>query len=93
MSGKDTPGEPRLNPAAIVAALNRHEVRYVIIGAFAAIAQQAPCFADTEEATGSIPVLRPTTSAVRFERSFLSTGRGKACSRNGWTSSADDTAR
>ena len=42
MSDEDTPGEPRLNPAAIVAALNRHEVRYVIIGAFAAIAQQAP---------------------------------------------------
>src|ERR1700735_2659265 len=33
---------PRLNPAAIVAALKRHQVRYVIIGAFAAIAQQAP---------------------------------------------------
>jgi hypothetical protein len=31
-----------LNPAAIAAALNRHQVRYVIIGAFAAIAQQAP---------------------------------------------------
>jgi len=25
-----------------VAALNRHHVRYVVIGAFAAIAQQAP---------------------------------------------------
>jgi hypothetical protein len=34
--------EPELNAAAIVAALNRHQVRYVIIGAFAAIAQQAP---------------------------------------------------
>jgi hypothetical protein len=33
---------PELNAAAIVAALNRHQVRYVIIGAFAAIAQQAP---------------------------------------------------
>ncbi len=42
MSGQDGPGEPSLNPAAIVAALNRHQVRYVIIGAFAAIAQQAP---------------------------------------------------
>lgn len=31
-----------MNPAAIVAALNRNQVRYVIIGAFAAIAQQAP---------------------------------------------------
>ena len=36
------PGEPELNAAAIVAALNRHQVRYVVIGAFAAIAQQAP---------------------------------------------------
>src|SRR5881392_1744111 len=35
-------GEPELNAAAIVAALNRKQVRYVIIGAFAAIAQQAP---------------------------------------------------
>ena len=42
MTGPDEPGEPSLNPAAIVAALNRHQVRYVIIGAFAAIAQQAP---------------------------------------------------
>jgi hypothetical protein len=33
---------PWFNPAAIVAALNRHQVRYVVIGAFAAIAQQAP---------------------------------------------------
>jgi hypothetical protein len=36
------PGEPSFNPAAIVAALNRHQVRYVVIGAFAAIAQRAP---------------------------------------------------
>ena len=42
MSGPDRPGGPTLNPAAIVAALNRNQVRYVIIGAFAAIAQQAP---------------------------------------------------
>ena len=33
-------GAPELNAAAIVAALNRHQVRYVIIGAFAAIAQR-----------------------------------------------------
>jgi len=32
-------GEPEPNAAAIVTALNRHQVRYVIIGAFAAIAQ------------------------------------------------------
>jgi hypothetical protein len=31
-----------LRPAAIVSVLNRHEVRYVVIGAFAAIAQQVP---------------------------------------------------
>ena len=42
MSSQDGPDGPALNPAAIVAALNRHQVRYVIIGAFAAIAQQAP---------------------------------------------------
>jgi len=42
LSGPDRPGGPSLNPAAIVAALNRNQVRYVIIGAFAAIAQQAP---------------------------------------------------
>jgi hypothetical protein len=42
LSGRDRPGGPSLNPAAIVAALNRNQVRYVIIGAFAAIAQQAP---------------------------------------------------
>lgn len=42
MSGQDSAGGLSLNPAAIVAALNRHQVRYVIIGAFAAIAQQAP---------------------------------------------------
>lgn len=33
---------PELRPAAIVSVLNRHGVRYVVIGAFAAIAQQAP---------------------------------------------------
>ena len=42
MSGQDGPGEPSLDPAAIATALNRNQVRYVIIGAFAAIAQQAP---------------------------------------------------
>ena len=42
MSGQQAAGEPELNAAAIVAALNRHKVRYVVIGAFAAIAQQAP---------------------------------------------------
>jgi hypothetical protein len=42
VSEPDQPGEPAFNPAAIVATLNRHQVRYVIIGAFAAIAQQAP---------------------------------------------------
>lgn len=33
---------PELNAAGIAAVLNKHEVRYVVIGAFAAIAQQAP---------------------------------------------------
>ena len=42
MSDQEAAGEPELNATAIVAALNRHQVRYVIIGAFAAIAQQAP---------------------------------------------------
>ena len=42
MTDRQAGGEPELNAAAIVAALNRHQVRYVIIGAFAAIAQQAP---------------------------------------------------
>ena len=42
MSEPQEPGESSFNPAAIVAALNRHEVRYVVIGAFAAIAQRAP---------------------------------------------------
>ncbi|HLX49989.1 MAG TPA: hypothetical protein VKS82_16800 [Streptosporangiaceae bacterium] len=42
MSDQGDLGEPEPNAAAIVAALNRHQVRYVIIGAFAAIAQQAP---------------------------------------------------
>jgi hypothetical protein len=42
LSSQDQLSRPSLNPAAIVAALNRYQVRYVIIGAFAAIAQQAP---------------------------------------------------
>jgi hypothetical protein len=42
VSDQETAGEPELNAVGIVAALNRHQVRYVIIGAFAAIAQQAP---------------------------------------------------
>jgi len=36
------PDLPPFRPATIVAVLNRHHVRYVIIGAFAAIAQHAP---------------------------------------------------
>jgi hypothetical protein len=34
------PHQPSFRPAAIVAVLNRYQVRYVVIGAFAAIAQQ-----------------------------------------------------
>jgi hypothetical protein len=39
-SGVDAPVE--LDAAAIASAMNRHGVDYVVIGAFAAIAQQAP---------------------------------------------------
>jgi len=35
-------GETTLDATAIVRVFNRHDVRYVVIGAFAAIAQQAP---------------------------------------------------
>jgi hypothetical protein len=42
VSKQEGAGEPELDAAAIVSALNRHQVRYVVIGAFAAIAQQAP---------------------------------------------------
>jgi hypothetical protein len=42
VSDEEAVDEPELNAAAIVSALNRHQVRYVVIGAFAAIAQQAP---------------------------------------------------
>lgn len=42
MSDQEDAAGPELNAAAIIAALNRHQVRYVVIGAFAAIAQQAP---------------------------------------------------
>jgi hypothetical protein len=42
VSEPEAASEPKLDAAAIVAVLNRHQVRYVIIGAFAAIAQQAP---------------------------------------------------
>jgi len=37
-----TSGRPDLDVSAIVSVLNQHGVRYVVIGAFAAIAQQAP---------------------------------------------------
>jgi hypothetical protein len=36
LSGRDEVAGPSLNSAAIAASLNRHQVRYVIIGAFAA---------------------------------------------------------
>lgn len=35
-------GPPDLDAVAIVSTFNRHRVRYVVIGAFAAIAQEAP---------------------------------------------------
>ena len=51
-----------LNAAAIVDVLNRHGVRYVVIGAFAAIAQQAPI-----PATRDID-LTPDSSAENLTR-------------------------
>jgi hypothetical protein len=62
---EEAAGEPELNAAAIVAALNRHQVRYVIIGAFAAIAQQAPI-----PATRDID-LTPETSQENLARLSL----------------------
>ena len=59
MSEPGQPGEPGFNPAAIVAALNRHQVRYVIIGAFAAIAQRAPIPATRD--IGITPMPAPRT--------------------------------
>ena len=40
--GRPNPMTEPLNAAAIVDVLNRHGVKYVVIGAFAAIAQSAP---------------------------------------------------
>lgn len=48
MTGLEDAGEPELDAVAIVAALNRHQVRYVVIGAYAAIAQRAPIPATRE---------------------------------------------
>lgn len=42
MHSRSSADPPRLNAAGIISVLNQHEVRYVVIGAFAAIAQQAP---------------------------------------------------
>jgi len=41
VSGQEAAGEPGLNAAAIVAALNRHQVRHVVTVAFTAIAPAA----------------------------------------------------
>lgn len=51
------PDRPSFRPAAIAAVLNRHQVRYVVIGAFAAIAQQAPI-----PATRDIDITPDTTA-------------------------------
>jgi hypothetical protein len=51
------PDLPSFRPAAIAAVLNRHQVRYVVIGAFAAIAQQAP-----------IPATRDASLAPAYAR-------------------------
>jgi hypothetical protein len=53
---------PPLRASAIVEVLNRHGVRYVVIGAYAAIAQQAPI-----RATRDIDVT-PDASADNLER-------------------------
>ncbi len=42
MNSRSGAEPPALNAAGIISVLNRHQVRYVVIGAFAAIAQQAP---------------------------------------------------
>jgi hypothetical protein len=42
MTASNQANLPDLDAAAIVSVLNRHRVRYVVIGAFAALAQQAP---------------------------------------------------
>ena len=65
MSDQESVDEPELNAAAIVAVLNRHQVRYVIIDAFAAIAQQAPI-----PATSYIDVT-PETSQENLARLSL----------------------
>jgi hypothetical protein len=53
---------PPLRASAIIEVLNRHGVRYVVIGAYAAIAQQAPI-----RATRDID-FTPDTSADNLER-------------------------
>jgi len=65
VSDQEDADEPELNAAAIVAVLNRHQVRYVIIGAFAALAQQAPI-----PATRDIDVT-PETSQENLARLSL----------------------
>lgn len=65
MTSQEGTGEPELNAVGIVAALNRHQVRYVVIGAYAAIAQQAPI-----PATRDID-LTPEASPVNLARLSL----------------------
>jgi hypothetical protein len=57
-----TSGRPDLDASAIVSVLNQHRVRYVVIGAFAAIAQQAP-IAPTRDVD-----LTPDEEPVNLER-------------------------
>ena len=42
VGAKPEEGSPELHAAAIMEVLNRHNVAYVVIGAFAALAQKAP---------------------------------------------------
>jgi hypothetical protein len=60
-----SPQRPQLNAGDILAAFNTREVRYVLIGAFAAIAQGAPI-----EATSDIDVT-PQRDPVNLERLSL----------------------
>jgi len=62
MPRTEPPDVPALDAAAIVSAMNRHGVRYIVIGAFAAIAQQVPI-----PPTRDID-LTPETSRENLER-------------------------
>jgi hypothetical protein len=60
-----SPSPPNLEAAAILSVLNQHDVRYVVIGAFAAIAQKAP-IAPTRDID-----FTPDTTATNLRRLSL----------------------